>query len=213
MRNYLINGAFDVWPTKTGTTPTGTAMWSASRWLVGPGYGGVVKWSIEDFDAETAIPGNPRYFLRLEWLTAPTQGENPPNGRFTFLENHGLRDARQLHGCWVDVTFWLRLASGTIAIVPIAWANYINGDYAIFSGEAFPVRAERGWHPMTQSIWIPPVPAGKGISLDSYLGFGLDFLTLYGPKLDIACATVHKKEINLTDPQLERVLAESQFWN
>ena len=213
MRNYVINGGFDVWPKRSGQAIDGVADWSANRWLVGPGYGGSVKWSIEDFDAEPAIPGNPRHYLHLEWVTAPTQGEKPGSGRFTFIENHGLRDARQLHGCWVDLTWWLRLASGTIAVIPIAWANYVNGDYAIFSGEAFPVRSERGWTPVTQAIWIPPVPKGNSISLDSYLGFGLDFLALYGPTIDVACVTAYRKEVALIDPQIERVRAAGQFWN
>jgi len=213
MRNYVVNGGFDIWPARSGAATDGVAAWAASRWLVGPGIGGSVNWSIMDFDAEQTIPGNPRHFMRLEWTTAPTQGEQPGSGRFTFLENHGLRDARQLHGCWVDLTWWLRLASGTIAVIPIAWANYVNGDYAIFSGEAFPVRSERGWHPLTQSIYVPPIPAGKSIDTTSYLGFGLDFLALYGPKLDVACVSAHRKEVVCIDPQIERVRASGQFWN
>lgn len=213
MDNLLINGAFDIWERRSGQALGGVAALCAPRWLVGPGVGGSVDWSIEDFDGPTCIPVTPRHFLRLKWTVGPTAGEKPGSGRFTFLENHGIRDARQLAGCWVDVTWWVRLAAGVIAVIPIAWSNYVNGDYLIHDGEAFPVRASRGWMPLTQTLWIPPVPAGKQISVDSYVGFGLDFLTLYGPTLDIACVEVRRKQVALIDPQLERVRALGQFWN
>lgn len=212
MRNYVINGGFDVLDQMSGQAIDGVGAQVAPRWWAGPGFGGALNWSIRDFDGQAPIDGNPRHFLRLEWTTAPTQGENPPSNRFTFIENHGLRDARQLHGCWVDMTWWLRVASGTVAVIPIAWSNYRDGDYAIHSGEAFPVRAERGWHPLTQSVWIPPVPAGKAIDNTSYIGFGLDFLSLYGPTIDIACVEARRKAVALNDPQFERLLATGQFW-
>lgn len=210
-RNYVVNGAFDIWPSRFGQANT-TATWSADRWLVGPGVGGNVEWTIKDFDTPHTIPGNPRHYLNLKWITAPTQGENPPDNRWTFLENHGLRDARQLHECFVDVCWWIRVASGTVAIVPIIWHNYHNGDYSIFSGEAFPVRDYRGWHPLTQTIYIPPI-TGKTIDTSSYVGFGLDMITLSGPSLDIACVSAKRTTIDLMDPHLERIQTQGQFWN
>lgn len=218
MRNYVINGGFDVFrrtdkdlPILKGQAVNGAGDWTAERWWAGPGFGGSLDWSILDFDGPHTIPGTPRHFLRLQWTVGPTKGEKPGSDRFTCLENHGLRDARQLHGCWVDVTWWLRLASGTIAVIPVVWANYVNSDFAIFSGEAFPIRDYRGWIPMTQTIWIPPVPTGKAIDETSYVGFGLDFLGLYGPTLDVACVSAVRKTVDLRDPQLERILATGVF--
>lgn len=212
MRNYCINGSFDVFDARSGVAAT-TAAWVAKRWLFGPGVNGVASWSIRDFDAEKTIPGNPRHYLHLEWTQAPTEGENPPTPRFTFLENHGLRDARQLHGCFVDVTWWLRVNSGTVPIMPIVWQNFTNGDYVIHSGETYPVRDFKGWHPLTQTIYIPEVPQGKAVDTTSYLGMGLDFIILAGPILDVACVSTVRKTVEIDDPQVERIKATGQFWN
>jgi len=219
MRNYVVNGAFDVHNVDKNDVvvrdgiANSEAVYVAPRWLLGPGLGGVVEWSIRDFDGAPVIPGCPRHFLRLSWLKAPLAGENPPLTRWTFLENHGLRDARQLHGCWVTVTWWMRIANGTVPIVPIAWQNFQDGDFVIHGGETYPVRSERGWHPVIQSIYLPACPEGKAYNNTSYCGFGLDMIYLAGPCLDIACVSVNRTSVDLNDPRVERVLTLGQFWN
>jgi hypothetical protein len=210
MRNYVINGAFDAWAKRSGSS-LNDAAWVANRWLAGPGVGGAFDWEIRDF-TETAIPGNPRHYLRLKWTAAPTQGENPPSARWTFLENHGLRDARQMHGCFVDVTWWVRLENGTVPIVPIIWHNFTDGNFRIYSGEAYPVRSGKGWHPLTQTIYVPEA-WGNDIDNTSYVGMGLDMIQLNGPTIDIACVSAVRKEVALIDPQIERLRAAGQFWN
>lgn len=210
MRNYVVNGAFDIWSTRSGTT-TSVAAWVAGRWLIGPGLNGVVEWSINDF-TNTDIPGNPRHYLTIKWLQTPSQGENPPDPRWTFIENHGLRDARQLQDCFVDVTWWVRVKSGTVPVTPIIWHNFHDGDYQIYSGESYPIRQEKGWHPLTQTIYIPKI-VGKVIDTTSYVGFGLDMITQSGPTLDIACVSAKKTTVDLIDPQIERVRVNGQFWN
>ena len=183
----------------------------ATSWGGGPGFGANAVYEI----VQTAPPGSTGNTLRISWNVAPSaawggEGQHSPAYRFTFLENHGIRDARIFSGKNVEVTFKARVQSGTINIVPIIWHSYdavtpgivgVKGvGYEIFesAGSENTVKIAQGdphpaalaqltqeWKTFTQIITIPDI-SDKTLVGAHYTGIGFDFDKRYGPVVEIA---------------------------
>ena len=70
-RNAIINGSFEVWQRGTSHDFTGTtAKYHADRWYVTANGTGAGTISREIMPLGTALPGDPRYFLRIAKTTA-----------------------------------------------------------------------------------------------------------------------------------------------
>jgi len=198
MRNHIINSRFRqgaVGPVRI----TNGGAWVANRWWVGSGVGADCEASREPFPVgQTAVPGNPEWFLRVRWLSPPTQGEDQylPECRWTWLEHHML-DARELVGTSVRYRGALRVASGELYVVPIFWTNYSSGDYVIHSCPG--VSVGTSWKLIEGTMQIPPYPAGKVLDSSHYVGFGYDFVYQTGPTIDVAPVQVWRPDAVVED--------------
>lgn len=202
----------------TGTIPGGATVTSvgtpiADFWYGGPGDGATAHYEVI---ADASSGSFPRY-LRIAWSVAASSGEaqHAPAFRYTFLENYLTtgsldHDVRAFYGKTVEVSFWARVASGSIQIVPLVWQSWdsqtpgISGvkgqGYQLFesSGQPgvvavaqgdpnpnAPVTVTTDWQHFTTQVTLPD-STGKSLSSDAYTGFGFDFANIYGPILDIA---------------------------
>jgi len=64
MRNVVINGGLDIWQRGTSFGPSTTTQYTADRWLSVPSGATVTVSRQAHTVGQTAVPGNPRYFLR-----------------------------------------------------------------------------------------------------------------------------------------------------
>jgi len=72
-KNKLINGNFDIWQRGTSMSTSGTSyQYGPDRWHdIADGTGGSRQWSRQSFTlGQSDIPGEPRYFARLEVTSA-----------------------------------------------------------------------------------------------------------------------------------------------
>lgn len=66
-RNVLINGGFQIW--QRGTSSSSTGVKTADRWYYNPS-GATGTASRQSFtDGQTAVPGNPKYYMNLDITT------------------------------------------------------------------------------------------------------------------------------------------------
>jgi len=96
-KNLIINGGFDVW--QRGTSGSGSYGFpSADRWKINAS-GGTVNTSRQAFtDGQTDVPGNPRYFFRMD----TTSGNNNAG------IHQPVEDVRLLAGREVTLSFWAK---------------------------------------------------------------------------------------------------------
>jgi hypothetical protein len=211
--NLVLNGDFATGSMSGGATVTSVGTPIADFWYGGPGSGATAHYEVI---ADASSGSFPRY-LRIAWSIAASSGESQhaPAFRYTFLENYLTtgnldHDVRAFYGHTVEVSFWARVGSGAIQIVPIAWQSWdsqtagiagVKGQgYELFesSGQPdvvavaqgdpnpnAPVTVTTDWQHFTTRITIPD-STGKALSADAYTGFGFDFANIYGPILDIA---------------------------
>ena len=221
--NLILDGDFASGSMAGGSTVMSVGTPVADFWYGGPGSGATAHYEVI---ADSSSGYFPRY-LRIAWSTAASSGESQhaPAFRYTFLENYlstgnADHDVREFYGKTVEVSFWARIASGAIQIVPIVWQSWdsqtpgiagVKGvGYELFesSGQPGVVAVAQGypnpnapviittdWQHFTKRFTIPD-STGKGLSADAYTGFGFDFDNAYGPVLDIAHVEAHL----LTDP-------------
>jgi hypothetical protein len=225
--NLIINSDFDYGFVPGGATTTSVGTPIAQQWYGGPGQGATAHYEVI-LDASSGY--FPRY-LRIAWSVAASAGESQhlPAFRYTFLENYlGTgnldHDVRAFYGQTVEVSFWARIASGAISVVPIVWQSWdsqtpgvagVKGlGYELFessgqpnvvavaqgySNPNAPVTVTTAWQRFTKRFTIPD-NTGKSLTPDAYTGFGFDFDNIYGPVLDIAHVEAHLLADPATSP-------------
>ena len=163
-RNKLINGNFDVW--QRGTSQSGLGFGSVDRWrLNGLAPSGALLASRREFDlGQTAVPGNPRYYLRIA------------GSSFSSTElNLGqtIEDVRTLAGRKATLTFWAR-ASAPRQLRPLLVQEFGTGGSPSSPVQTFgdPVNLTTSWQRFSQVFDVPSI-AGKVLGTD-----GNDFLTV-----------------------------------
>jgi hypothetical protein len=210
--NLLLNGDFLYGAISGGQTTSNVGVYFADHWYGGPGDGATAHYEIKQ-DPAAAVP---RY-LRVVWSAAPLSGEvqHLPAFRFTFAENSILvgnldNDVRQFYGKTVELSFWARVSSGSIQMIPIAWQSWdistpgvagIKGaGYEVFEPSGVPgtvavalgapnpagvVQVTTEWRKFSKRIAIPN-NTGKLLTNGAYTGFGFDFAQSYVPTIDVA---------------------------
>jgi hypothetical protein len=223
----LGNGDFATWEGYTGqgviTTSVGVPPKSIpEHWYGGPGVGATATYDVVNFPpGQAEVPGNPKRHLRVTWSTPPSESwqseaHHQSAFRFTFLENFSINDVRRFAGQTVVVSFYARVGSGTLRVIPILWHSYdpstpgiagVKGKgYELFeaSGHSGVVAVAQGapnpaavcevttdWRRYEKRITLPDV-AGKSITAGHYTGVGFDLNDRAAPVIDLANIEVRR---------------------
>lgn len=158
--------------------PTG----QPNRWWHGPGANAVTTGEFcQAINGQWE--GNPERFLRITWLTAPTQGDGHyyPEFRNTVLE-HKINSGRLFAGKTVTLSWQLRAAGGA-PVALVIWRHFTNHPYQLFPGPVTQL-APGEVHRLDFILDLPLVPSGYDTDLYSYLGIGVDLIGQSGPQLD-----------------------------
>jgi len=209
-----INGTFS-WPGYNGPVLSdGVFVNSAYKWGGGAGNEAVATYGLGT--PPSGVSGNA---LKMVWSKAmPTtrigSAFYAPYVRQTIIENSSLKSAHLFSGEQVEFTFWAKVASGNIRLIPILWHSYDNqtagirgikgkgfeifypsetpGVVKVSSGEPGPnaaVLVTDTWQKFTKVFTIPDT-SNINTTLGSYTGAGFDFPNRYGPSLEIADITL-----------------------
>lgn len=152
------------------------------RWWHGPGTG--ASTSADFLQAVSGEwDGNPEQFLRIEWLSPPTQGDPHyfPTFRNTVLE-HWINRARMLAGKMVTLSWQMR-SPGSVPIGLVIWRSYTNHPLELWPGPTFvltPGIVQR----VDFTLSLPLIPLGYDVDPYSFLGVGVDLIGATGPTID-----------------------------
>lgn len=185
--NTVINPNFENWSNgESFTSEVTKSLWTADHWLVGPGFEGRIKVSKQNAA------------LRVQWLTPAQYGEQGPQSRrFTFLENHSIKNAASLAEEIITYSFLIR-SRQPVEIIPILWQAFgINDQIPIIIYGHWPVRATNQWQRVTIRYRLPGVQ-GRKVTDSSYLGVGLDILSGFSGFVEIAEVKLYRNAL----PQL-----------
>ena len=100
-KNLIINGNFDVWQRGTSFSSLNTMQYTADRWLQYAAGSSTVTATQQTFTVgQTEVPGNPKYYYRLD---------NTPDPNTAWLELfYRIEDVRRFSDVPVTLSFWLR---------------------------------------------------------------------------------------------------------
>jgi len=166
-RNRIINGGFDIW--QRGTSQTGFGYGSADRWSVNSlAPSGALLASRQEFDlGQTAVPGNPRYFLRIA-------GSSFSSTELNLTQ--AIEDVRTLAGRKATLTFWARASAPRQLYPSLVQVFGLGGSRsAPVSTLGDPVSLTTSWQKFSQVFELPSL-AGKvlGTNGDDFLSVTLD---------------------------------------
>jgi hypothetical protein len=167
--NYIINGAFDFWQRGTSFTFSGTGNYTADRFAVTSGVGGVVTATQGVFQpGEELVPGiGAQYFINLNYTTSGTGAAD--NGQH-------IEDVRNLAGQTITVSMWAKVSTGTHVVTPQAVQRFGAGGSSaeVASGATWTLTTS--WQRFYSIINVPPI-AGKTIGPNSSLQIRFDLGT------------------------------------
>jgi len=181
-KNHIINGAFDIWQRTAGSSTSTTATgYFADRWryLVTGGTSKAFTQSRQSFTLGSApVAGQEgRFFYRIAVGTAGT-------GYTSEVLEQPIEDVRSFANSQATVSFYARVASGTLSVTPRLIQNFGTGGSP--SGNvttaASAVTLTTTWQRFTATINVPTI-ATKTIGSNEDSSLILSFLlpnnTLY----------------------------------
>jgi hypothetical protein len=181
-KNHIINGAFDIWQRATLGTSTSSTGYFADRWryLLTGGTSKVFTQSRQAFTTPGSAPvagQEGRFFYRIAVTTTGT------SYTAEVLEQP-IEDVRTFANSQVTVSFYARVASGTLSVTPRLIQNFGTGGSP--SGNvttaASAVTLTTSWQRFTATINVPTIATRTiGTNEDSslILSFLLPNNTLY----------------------------------
>ena len=183
-KNAIINGSFDVWQRGTSYTPTNssTQLGSADRWqtFYNGSAVGTNTVSRQTFTpGQTAVPGNPTYFIRTTTNGSATQNATDYYQR--------VEDVSTFAGQTVTLSFWAQASnSGTIAL----YIDQNFGSGGSITTEATPTPSSSNftttWAKYTSTFTLPSI-SGKTVGANNFVGFRIrNFSTLTSGTFDLA---------------------------
>jgi hypothetical protein len=183
-KNKIINGDFGIWQRGTSYTPTNssTQLGSADRWqtFYNGSAVGTNTVSRQTFTpGQTAVPGNPTYFIRTT-----TNGSATQNATDYYQK---VEDVSTFAGQTVTLSFWAQASnSGTIAL-------YVDQNFG--SGGSTTVEPTitasasnftTTWAKYTATVTLPSI-SGKTVGAGNFVGFRIrNFSTLTSGTFDLA---------------------------
>jgi hypothetical protein len=162
LKNFIINGDFRKWQRNTSFTDPNN-VYTADRWkadMVATTGAGTV--SRQAFTAgQTAVPGEPEYYLRYALTTAL--------GASASILKQPIEDVRTLAGQKATISFSADMAaSETKSFVVRLVQNFGSGGSASVASDSFTVNVTDTWQSFSGTVTVPSI-SGKTIGTDHYL--------------------------------------------
>lgn len=154
LRNWIINGGFDVW--QRGTSFAANGIYSADRFAIFM-VGSSMTVSQQEFPVgQTDVPGA-RYFLRAVVSSVP--------GASNYADiHHRIEDVRRLAGKVVTVSFYAKADSAKNIAIDLSQIIGAGGNVDGIGGQKFAVSTN--WQRFFATIRLPSI-AGKSPSAAS----------------------------------------------
>ena len=160
-RNKIINGNFDIW--QRGTSQTTTGWGSADRWRLNLVSSGTATLSQQSFDVgQTEVPGNPKYYARVEPVTNSSSAEN-------ISIRQSIEGVETLAGQTATLSFWAK-ADSNKNIATEFFQLFGSGGSAQTSISPTIYNLTTSWQKFTTTFSVPSI-SGKTVGLNNWIGF------------------------------------------
>ena len=163
LKNWIINGMFDVW--QRGTSQTSDGYGSDDRWY--NSSGNVTKTnSRQKFTlGQTDVPNNPTYFSRTVLES--------PSGAWAYKQQR-IEDVSKLAGKEITVSFWAKVDSNKNISLELTQFFGSGGSTAVneIGVQKFAITTE--WQKYTKTLIIPDI-IGKTVNDKNHIGLNFWF--------------------------------------
>lgn len=174
-RSAIINGGFNIWQRGVSGFTTGP---NADRWRYDTNTDDTVTFAREMFaPGQSAVPGEPAYFLRAS-LTAGAAG-----GLNDFRQR--VEDVRTFAGETVTLSYWIKGTGDAVITNRRLAQNFGSGGSAQVSIALPDVSVTAQWRKIVETVALPSI-AGKTIGADSFLDIVLSLPVHQTVDIDIA---------------------------
>ncbi|MGZ2374968.1 hypothetical protein ACVI3U_002871 [Sinorhizobium medicae] len=160
-RNKIINGDFEIWQRGTAFAAASVSRYTADRWRTNHSFGtlGVSRQTFTH--GQTDVPGNPRYFARIE-VTAG----NDFCGIMQLIENIHLFSGKR-----VTVSFWAKGTNpGGGKLYTYVYQSFGAGGSSAIDSPKKDFALTATWQKFSFTIDVPSI-AGKTLGTDHYSAF------------------------------------------
>jgi hypothetical protein len=159
-KNKIINGDFSIWQRGTTFTFNSAGGYTADRFNMSSGTGGVAVISRQTFTpGQTDVPGNPKYYMQIQHTT---DGGTPAN-----LDTR-IEDVNTFSGQNATFSFYGKVSSGTAVWTPRLVQFFGTGGSATNVIMASDITLTTLWQRFTVVFPVPST-AGKTIGEGNYL--------------------------------------------
>ncbi len=195
-KNYLINGNFDFW--QRGSTTTTNGVYLADR-FVGYNGDGARTYSRGSFTiGQTDVPNNPKYYLRHQ-QTTPASASSPSI-------HQRIEEVRTLSGQKAALSFYAKVASGNLAVIPRLTQNFGSGGSTAVTVDGATITLNTSWQRFEVTVDIPSI-SGKTVGSNNNLA--LIFVLPTGVTFDFNLAQVQLEKGSIaTDFQFRHITEE-----
>ncbi len=187
-RQAIINGNFDVWQRGTSFVNPINTQYLADRWFLGlVSSAWAATASQKAFTVgQTDVPNNPKFYLELNITTSTT----------TYVAiSQRIENVRTFSGTTCTLSFWAKVASGTIAVAPNLIQNFGSG-----GTPSTPVTTAgtgktltTSWQKFTQTFTLPSI-AGKTLGTNGDDSIQVQFIL---PNSTVT--TIHLAQVQLNE--------------
>ncbi|MGE7959092.1 carbohydrate-binding protein CenC [Pseudomonas sp. NPDC089530] len=151
-KNHVINGNFDIWQRGTVNQGTNIGGYVADRFRCDWNGNAGVNISRQNFTlGQTAVPNEPRFFLRWQQVSAGA-------GANTHRISQNIESVRTLAGKLATVTFWAKADTERTVTVTMTQSFGGGSESVVTSAGAF--KLSSAWSRYTATLNIPSI-AGK----------------------------------------------------
>jgi hypothetical protein len=159
-KNKILNGDFSIWQRGTSFTFNSAGGYTADRFNMSSGTGGVAVISRQTFTpGQTDVPGNPKYYMQIQHTT---DGGTPAN-----LDTR-IEDVNTFSGQNATFSFYGKVSSGTEVWTPRLVQFFGTGGSATNVIMASDITLTTLWQRFTVVFPVPST-AGKTIGEGNYL--------------------------------------------
>jgi hypothetical protein len=168
-KNKIINGDCAIWQRGTSFTFSATGGYTADRFELTSGGGGVVTVTREVFTSGTApVAGyEGTYYINANYTSSGTTASD--NGQY-------IEDVRTFAGQTVTMSVWVKVSTGTHNITPQMVQRFGSGGSGAGATSGTTFTATTSWQRYSATVTVPSV-SGKTIGAGSSLQFRLDLGT------------------------------------